>query len=382
MIPGLPNVNELAALGGYDSTNYEVITEDGYSLWLFRIGNNSGPPVLLQHGVMVAADSWITRTDPKKSLVFMMLKRGFDVWLSNERGTVFNEYSLDYPKTDPRFWNFSFDQSGYYDTPAFVDTVLEVRNATKLFYIGHSLGTVTFLIMASSRPEYNNKIKAAVLLSPVAIPPAREEQRTPLRLIVDNFGLINRVLKQFGQLELAPRTEATINAIKELCDKYENTQTICLDLFGIFTGDDRKNLDRNDFDFFLLYSASGSSLKTYNHYFGQLAQTGEFKKYDYGPTENLRRYGNIKPPFYQLDLVTSPVALFWGYNDPFLSESSVNKLASQLPNVILNKAVPDPKFAHNDMIIGDNAYIVLYPDVIHVLESYSDYDVKDVPHEK
>lgn len=59
--------DKLVASGGYRTTNIEVMTEDGYSLWLHRLGNNTGPPVLIQHGIMVGADSWVVGS-PKKSL--------------------------------------------------------------------------------------------------------------------------------------------------------------------------------------------------------------------------------------------------------------------------------------------------------------------------
>lgn len=56
---------------------------------------------------------------------------------------------------------------GYYDIPAMIDLILNVTGHQKLYYIGHSMGTTVFYVMASTRPEYNNKIRAMFSLAPV-----------------------------------------------------------------------------------------------------------------------------------------------------------------------------------------------------------------------
>lgn len=53
-----------------------------------------------------------------------------------------------------------------YDIPATIDYVLNVTNYKKLHYIGHSQGCTSFLVLVSSKPEYNEKLNIAVLLAP------------------------------------------------------------------------------------------------------------------------------------------------------------------------------------------------------------------------
>lgn len=48
---------------------------------------------------------------------------------------------------------------------------------------------------------------------------------------------------------------------------------------------------------------------------------------------------------------------------------SVKRIASELQNVVLVKAVPDPKFNHVDMYIGNNAPYILYPDIIEIFNN-------------
>lgn len=53
------------------------------------------------------------------------------------------------------------------------------------------MGTTVFMVMASLRPEYNQKIKAAALLAPIALPPKMQEINSPvIRLLLLQAGLI------------------------------------------------------------------------------------------------------------------------------------------------------------------------------------------------
>jgi hypothetical protein len=42
---------------------------------------------------------------------------------------------------------------------------------------------------------------------------------------------------------------------------------------------------------------------------------GEFGQFDFGEKKNMEKYGQATPPNYNLSLVTSPVALYYGEND-------------------------------------------------------------------
>ena len=64
---------------------------------------------------------------------------------------------------------FSWDDMGKYDIPAMIDTINSNTNQEKIFYIGHSMGTTGFMVMANDRPEYQDKIHLASFLAPVAV---------------------------------------------------------------------------------------------------------------------------------------------------------------------------------------------------------------------
>ena len=57
---------------------------------------------------------------------------------------------------------------GKYDMPAMIDTIIEKTGQEKVFYIGHSMGTTSLMVMANDRPEYLEKIHLAHMLAPIA----------------------------------------------------------------------------------------------------------------------------------------------------------------------------------------------------------------------
>ena len=56
------------------------------------------------------------------------------------------------------------------DLPAMISTVLTVSGSPRLSFVGHSMATTTFLILASSRPELTSRVDLAVLMAPVVEP--------------------------------------------------------------------------------------------------------------------------------------------------------------------------------------------------------------------
>ena len=46
-----------------------------------------------------------------------------------------------------------------------------------------------------------------------------------------------------------------------------------------------------------------------------MVSSGQFCARDNGPLANLKKYGQLKPPQYKLDLVKVPVATYWSRND-------------------------------------------------------------------
>lgn len=63
---------------------------------------------------------------------------------------------------------YSFHEIGYYDLPATIDYILNITKQEQLLYVGHSQGTAVFFVMASTRPEYQRKVKVYAAMAPIA----------------------------------------------------------------------------------------------------------------------------------------------------------------------------------------------------------------------
>ncbi|KAL9693311.1 hypothetical protein quinque_012596 [Culex quinquefasciatus] len=155
---------------GYKVEDHTVITEDGYVLKVFQMPPRQRScikkkPVLLVHGLLSSSADYVFG-GPKSSLAYLLADNCYDVWLANMRGSRYSREHLRLPVQSKEYWDFSWHEMGQYDLPAIIDLVLNATNFNKLFYVGHSQGVTEYFVMASVRPEYNNKIALMTGLSP------------------------------------------------------------------------------------------------------------------------------------------------------------------------------------------------------------------------
>ena len=101
-------------------------------------------------------------------LAYLLSDHGYDVWMGNSRG---NDHSLQHKSLSSKskkYWDFSWHEIGFYDVPTMINYILKVKNVSRTFYVGHSQGTTSLLVMLSLRPEFNQKIIQAHLMAPAA----------------------------------------------------------------------------------------------------------------------------------------------------------------------------------------------------------------------
>ena len=91
---------------------------------------------------------------PSKSLAFELSRAGYDVWLSNNRGSIYGKghQNLSSESGDPQFWKFSFDEIARYDVPAVIDYVLnqtkqgnnKVQNQNLMIFVFNQKNIILF----------------------------------------------------------------------------------------------------------------------------------------------------------------------------------------------------------------------------------------------
>ena len=120
---------------------------------------------------------------------FRLAEQGYDVWLGNYRGNTYSRGHLTLnPDVDTSFWRFSWDEMAKYDLPAMLDYVIEQTGKEKIHYVGHSMGTTTFMAMNAMDRSWEHKVELAVLLAPVAYV---EHMASPIKYLVPFLGVID-----------------------------------------------------------------------------------------------------------------------------------------------------------------------------------------------
>ena len=135
---------------GYNLEEHNIKTEDGYilSIWHLTPKTTTTKVAYFQHGLVDTA--WCFFQMDKKSLPFLLLERGFDVWLGNSRGNIFSNKKKMQNK---KYYEFTMDDKVKYDLPATIKYIQSKTNGKKITYIGHSQGTTIFLMLYMLNPS-------------------------------------------------------------------------------------------------------------------------------------------------------------------------------------------------------------------------------------
>ncbi|KAL0400170.1 UNVERIFIED_CONTAM: Triacylglycerol lipase 2 [Sesamum radiatum] len=345
---------------GYSCEEHKVTTKDGYILSLQRIptgrsdGKKTGtkPPVLLQHGLMSDALTWLSNS-PDESLGFILADNGFDVWLANVRGTNYSSGHTSLSPNDPEFWDWSWDELVEYDLPAFVQYV-NGQTGQKLHYVGHSLGTL-MAFGAFSREEVLNMVRSAALLSPIAY---MGQMPSPLaRAAADIFTA--EVLYWLGLKEFAPGGGAASKLVSDICSTID-----CTDLESVITG---PNCCMNSSRASLAHQQP-TAQKNMIH-LAQMIRQGTIAMYDYGSDDdNNKHYGQTTPPDYNMTSIPNNLPLFFSYGgEDLLSDvkdvqTLIDTLSGHDPDKLVLQYVED--YAHLDFVYAVNAKQVVYDPLI------------------
>lgn len=365
------NISQLITFKGYPSEEYEVVTEDGYILSVNRIphglknlGNEGSRPVaFLQHGVLAAGSNWVTDL-ANNSLGFILADAGYDVWLGNSRGNSWSRKhkTLD-PDRDNEFWAFSFDEMAKKDLPAVINFIVQKTGQEQLFYVGHSQGSTIAFIAFSTMPELAKRIKLFFSLAPVV---TLEFAASPLALLGELPEFLIKDL--FGKKEFLPQSLIIKWFATHAC-VHEYIEELCGNVFFLLCGFNEKNLNMTRVPVYTTHCPAGTSVRNIIHW-SQSVKSGEFKAYDYGSVkENFAHYNQTKPPFYHVNKMEVPTAIWSGGNDWLADRKDMEMLLPQVRNLIFNKTIPE--WEHLDFIWGLDAPQKLYYEIVELMKKYS-----------
>ncbi|KAG8366782.1 hypothetical protein BUALT_Bualt16G0003500 [Buddleja alternifolia] len=362
--PSLGMCSAAVNVHGYKCQEFEVTTDDGYILSVQRIpegraggGGPNRPPVLLQHGVLVDGMTWLLNP-PEQSLAMILADNGFDVWISNIRGTRFSRGHVSLDPANPEYWNWTWDDLVSHDLPSVIELVFR-QTRQKLHYVGHSMGTLIALASFSEGKQID-KVKSAVLLSPIAY----LSHMTTALGVVTSRAFVGEITTIFGLAEFNPKGEPVANFLKTLCT---TIGIDCYDLLSAFTG---RNccLNSSTVELFLKNEPQSTATKNLVH-MSQTVRDGVLSKYDYGNANfNLEHYGETRPPVYDLSKIPRDLPLFLSYGgqDALSDVKDVSSLLDSLKLHDVDKLhvqyIKD--FAHADFIMGVTAKDIVYNQIV------------------
>lgn len=203
IFPAIPadatgSIEEIIESRGFAAEVHEVITKDGYILTLHRVVNpkldKPGYPVLLMHGTNGSAEHFLIASEDgyldenaikrasssemdqnsnellckeyDNNIGFCLAKKGYDVWLANQRSARHSRKHANLDINDDNYWDFCLDDQVAYDLPAFIGKVLKVSGSKTLGYLGLSIGNTIMFGLLASQPGYNEVVKPFIALAP------------------------------------------------------------------------------------------------------------------------------------------------------------------------------------------------------------------------
>lgn len=354
---------QLIQPSGYPCSEHAVQTKDGYLLALQRVssptvnlGSQPGPPVLLLHGLFMAGDAWFL-DNTEQSLGFILADHGFDVWVGNVRGTRWSHGHVTLSEKNKEFWDWSWQELALYDLAEMIHYIYTMTN-TKTFVVGHSQGTIMALA-AFTQPEIVEMVEAAALLCPISY---LEHVSAQFVLRMVNMHLDQMILAM-GIHQLNFRSNVGVYLLNSVCEGHFD----CNDLLSSITGENCC-FNNSRIDYYLGYEPHPSSSKNLHHLF-QMIRAGTFAKYDYGIWRNLKHYGQVNPPRFDLNSIPKSLPIWMGYggSDALADLTDFNHTLTELPSE--PELLYLENYGHIDFLLSVNAKEDVYDNMIRFFRS-------------
>ena len=353
---------------------FEAVTGDGITLRGKRYPNPGGVPLILIAGIFSNGFQYdLACEDCNFALNFA--RRGYDVWVSNLRGTGREPY-----KSDGGDFSHCIQDKGIFDVPALVEHVTRATGR-KPVLVGHSMGSVVSFVylmgldyrdengfrriwpdLKLSR-EHNNSIAAHVSLGgPVCFRWPRSNwhywiiETPPARLVLRG---IRAAISGMGRRRQQVRVEETVTAILRLMPRMG--PLLMKPVFAFFAN--MRNMNEETYLETLLSGLSDVSFaETYQFFDAALSKDflecrallGDFPDKPCNYTENAH-------------LLETPILFVTGELDPVHPETvysyGFERVSSEVKDFRRFEG-----FGHLDLILGLRAADEVFPYIASWLE--------------
>nr|EAQ70937.1 hypothetical protein MGCH7_ch7g344 [Pyricularia oryzae 70-15] len=370
---------ELCALNGYQAEEHVVQTKDGYLLGLHRLAwrkgeedqrVNSGPNsvqkrvVYLHHGLLMNSEVWVCQTDTNRSLAFVLVDQGFDVWryiwqLGNNRGNKYSKKSINHSPASTAFWNFSIDEFAFHDIPDSIAYILETTDEKSLSYIGFSQGTAQAFASLAVNPRLNQQVNVFIALAP-AMSPAGLSNRVVDALIKSSPSVLFLLFGRRAILSSATMWETIL---------YPPIFIKVIDVAVSFLfGWKTRNISTSQKLAAYPHLYSFTSTKSVVHWF-QIIRTKSFQMYDDDVQQPLSLSTSsrfTKVAKYPTRNIKTPIVLVYGGSDSLVD---IKVMLRQLPPQTV--ATEIPRYEHIDFLWARDVDAQVFRHVFDALDSFT-----------
>lgn len=384
------DINEIVEASGYRVREHVVTTRDGYLLVIHKLENpklvgkhhiNASKIIYFHHGLMTNSELFVLGSTKLKTLPYLLVDLGYEVWLGNNRGNKYSRKHLKLPASEPKFWDFSLDEFAYFDIP---DSLTYVKNYyetvhhspldPQIIYIGFSQGCSQFFASLSLYPHLNTQLRMFIGLSPAIIP--QNLKHPVFKLIVNHTADDNSFLYSlFGRRALLPSVAFWSTILGPTL--YEKVVDISLQLLFGWKGE---NISQTQKEMGYPHMFSNSSVKSLLHWF-QIIKARRFQIFDetctYGVTKlsafnkDLKSRGNRVAPFPIADHLDVPMLIFYGDSDILVDVNKIKNLVVDNNHKMKDKLefVLCPGYEHMDTLWAENVYHDVFKPIIDRLEA-------------
>ena len=347
---------------GYKLEEHEVITEDGYILNLWHIVKNlsfdKNKVIFIQPGFMCS--SWVFFQLGKNSLPFLLIEKGYDVWIANNRGTLFSmeHISKNSEELNGDYWDFSMDENVIYDLPANIDYIKQTTGAKKINYIGHSQGTTIFYMLYMHNPSYvESSINKYISLG--TVPNIAHTNYLPIQMLDKVYGLLE-MAQPFTKAIIFNPTQRKI--LSSIC---KNKPNLCRTAFEAAASLSPTNRIKYETVYpFLYYYPAGTSSDTMLHW-SQIHQ--EKKLVYFNPEYN----SNKEAKEYDISVIKNwkiKALIQRSDCDTFSSYDDVTDLYDLIEKKSYIKLLDTKLYGHTDDLCAESAINDVYIPIFDFLE--------------
>lgn len=374
------DISEIAAANGYVIREHVVTTKDKYLLVVHKLEkpgqpyNGAGNIAYFHHGLLTNSELFVLGSDHNKNLPFLLVDKGWEVWLGNNRGNKYSRKHLKLSPYDAKFWNFSLDEFAYFDIP---DTLEYIRDQytpyDKITYIGFSQGCSQLFASLSVKPYLNSYLNHFVALSPAIVP---QTLKHPVMQVI-----VTRSAKDNSFLHSFLGTRAIMSSVSFWCSVmgphlYEKVVDKSLvHLFG-WTG---ANICKVQKQLGYGHMFLNSSVKSLVHWF-QIIHAQRFQMFDESCkvgrttlstfTTSVKRKAHSVAPFPIAHHLDVPLLLVYGDLDILVDiETTRALIVGQNPKMANNiTEIHCPGYEHMDVIWANDVYSSVFSKVLAVIE--------------